>query len=183
MWQTSEGSRTVRIQRAATKASAVACALGLAIVGTACFAAEAVAGSPKSAPRPASGEWKLQPLEASLKSGEFTLDGGTVKDVHGSAGHQPGCASGSFSVKGQFRIRQLTFAGKYRQWTVGSGHNKLGGLAALPIHLEVAGHNQVDATMTISFPAGSQLGAGEINWGVSQVSGISPCSLEYHVAR
>ena len=171
------------IQRAATKASAVACAFSLVIVGTACFAAEAVAGSQKSAPRPASGEWKLEPLETSLKSGEFTLDNETVKGVHGNAGHQPGCASGNFSVKGQFRIRQLTFAGKYHQWTVGSGHNKLGGLAALPIHLEVAGQKQVDATMTISFPAGNQLGAGEINWGISQVSGISPCSLEYHVAR
>ena len=75
------------------------------------------------------------------KSGESTLDGGTVKDVHGNAGHQPGCASGSFSVKGQFRIHQLTFAGKYLAVSGLSdpGHNQLGGLAAVPIHLKVAG--------------------------------------------
>jgi hypothetical protein len=37
--------------------------------------------------------------------------------------------------------------------------------------------------MTMAFPGSGQLGAGEINWGVSQTKGISPCSVNYHVAH
>jgi hypothetical protein len=153
------------------------CATGLAV-----FAANAAAGQPKSAPRPAAGKWKFQPLTG-LVSGGFTLVGKTVKDVHGKAKHQTGCASGNFTVAGKFKITQVTFIGKHRQWTVGSGRNPSGGLAARPIHLTVGGHKQVDATMSIAFPGAGQLGAGQIDWGVSQVQGISPCSVAYHVAH
>jgi len=147
--------------------------------------AAAVAHPAKQVPRPPTGAWKLTPVSrpSELISAGFTLSRSTVSDLHGKLRAVRGCTGGNFTVKGTFKIAAVTFTGGARQWTVGSGRNSSGGLAARSVVLQINGHKQDDATLTIAFPGSGQKGAGELNWGIQQTSGISPCTTEYYVTH
>ena len=147
--------------------------------------AAAVAHPAKQVPRPPDGAWKLTPVSrpSELISAGFTLARSTVSDLHGKLRAVRGCTGGNFTVKGTFKIAAVTFTGGARQWTVGSGRNSSGGLAARSVVLQINGHKQDDATLTIAFPGSGQKGAGELNWGIQQTSGISPCTTEYYVTH
>jgi hypothetical protein len=63
---------------------------------------------------------------------------------------------------------------------VGSGRNPSGGVASTPVDLTIDGRKQVNATLTIAFPAKSEAGAGELNWGAIE-GGIQACGVAYYV--
>ena len=151
----------------------------------ACALAAAVSRPAKPVPRPPRGAWRLTPVSSpsELVSAEFTLVGSTVSDLHGKFRAIQGCTGGNFTVSGRFKITTVTFTGGVRQWTVGSGRNSSGGLAARSVVLQINGRKQDDATLTIAFPGSGQKGAGELNWGIQQTSGISPCTTEYYVTH
>ena len=138
----------------------------------------AVADPAKQVPRPPAGPWKLAAVSSpsELISAGFTLSGSTVSDLRGKLRAIQGCAGGNFTVSGAFKIAAVTFTGGARQWTVGSGRNSSGGLAGRSVVLQINGHKQDDATLTIAFPGSGQKGAGELNWGIQQTPGISPCT-------
>ena len=144
-----------------------------------------VADPAKQVPRPPEGAWKLTAVSSpsELISAGFTLSGSTVSDLHGKLRAMQGCTGGNFTVNGTFKIAAVTFSGGVRQWTVGSGRNFSGGLAARSVVLQINGHKQDDATLTIAFPGSGQKGAGELNWGIQQTAGISPCTTEYYVTH
>lgn len=147
--------------------------------------AATVAGQARNVARPAAGTWKLAPVSkpSELASASFTLKGSTVETLHGTMRAISGCAGGTFTVSGQFTIKEVTFVGGVSQWTVGAGRNHSGGLAARPVTLKIDGHRQDDATLSISFPGSGQKGAGELNWGVQSTAGISPCTTVYYVTH
>lgn len=156
----------------------------LLIAGLPAGALAAVVADPaKQVPRPPEGAWKLTPVSSpsELISAGFTLSGPTVSDLHGKLRAMRGCSGGNFTVNGTFKIATVTFTGGVRQWTVGSGRNSSGGLAARSVVLQINGHKQDDATLTVAFPGSGQKGAGELNWGIQQTPGISPCTTEYYV--
>ncbi len=152
--------------------------------------AAAVAHPARQVPRPPEGAWKLTAVSSpsELISAGFTLSGSTlsgstVSDLHGKLRAMQGCTGGNFTVNGTFKIAAVTFTGGVRQWTVGSGRNSSGGLAARSVVLHINGHKQADATLTIAFPGSGQKGAGELNWGIQQTPGISPCTTAYYVTH
>ena len=147
--------------------------------------AAAVAHPAKQVPRPPERAWKLTPVSSpsELISAGFTLSRSTVSDLHGKLRAVQGCTGGNFTVKGTFKIAAVTFTGGVRQWTVGSGRNSSGGLAARSVVLQINGHKQDDATLTIAFLGSGQKGAGELNWGIQQTPGISPCTTKYYVTH
>ncbi len=147
--------------------------------------AATVAGQARNVAKPAAGTWKLTPVSkpSELASASFTLKGSTVEKLHGTMHAISGCAGGQFTVSGQFTIKEVTFVGGVTQWTVGAGRNQSGGLAARPVTLEIEGHRQDDATLSIAFPGSGQKGAGELNWGIESTPGISPCNTVYYVTH
>lgn len=147
--------------------------------------AATIADQARNVAKPAAGTWKLKPVStpSELASASFTLKGSTVEKLHGTMNAISACAGGKFAVSGQFTIKEVTFVGDVTQWTVGVGRNTSGGLAARPVTLEIDGHRQVDATLSIAFPGSGQKGAGELNWGTESTPGISPCTTVYYVTH
>ncbi|MGO9976766.1 MAG: hypothetical protein ACLP01_28985 [Solirubrobacteraceae bacterium] len=147
--------------------------------------AATVADQARNVAKPAAGTWKLTPVSkpSELASASFTLKGSTIEKLHGTMNAISACAGGKFTVSGQFTIKEVMFVGGVTQWTVGVGRNTSGGLAARPVTLEIDGHKQVDATLSIAFPGSGQKGAGELNWGIESTPGISPCTTEYYVTH
>jgi hypothetical protein len=122
-------------------------------------------------------------LGPGLISGKFKVTKSKhMTGIHGKFAKTPECASGTFTVTGSFKISQTTFGHGIHQWELGSGHNASGGSRPSPIQLTIGGHKEPDATITMVFAGSGQQSAGEINWGVGQIPGFQPCTIEYRVA-
>ena len=109
------------------------------IAASACLAQAAHATSDAASARPAVGTWTLQPIDARIHGGQFTVvrtDHEYLRGLHTHTGTNAVqyCGSGGIRVRGRHRVH-LAGSGSNRQFIVGKGlsHNQSMGVTPVAV--------------------------------------------------